>query len=44
MEREALGPVKILCPSTGECQGQEVGGCVCEGGREGGPGGGRGGF
>ena len=22
---EALGPVKVLCPSTGECQGQEVG-------------------
>jgi hypothetical protein len=25
MEGEALGPVKILCPSVGECQGQEVG-------------------
>jgi hypothetical protein len=22
---EALGPVKVLCPSVGECQGQEVG-------------------
>jgi hypothetical protein len=22
---EALGPAKIICPSTGECQGQEVG-------------------
>ena len=21
----ALGPVKVLCPSVGECQGQEVG-------------------
>ena len=21
---EALGPVKVLCPSVGECQGQEV--------------------
>jgi hypothetical protein len=21
---EALGPVKALCPSVGECQGQEV--------------------
>jgi hypothetical protein len=25
MGEEALGLVKILCPSTGECQGQEVG-------------------
>ena len=25
MGGEALGPVKILCPSVGECQGQEVG-------------------
>jgi hypothetical protein len=25
MGREALGPVKVLCPSIGECQGQEVG-------------------
>jgi hypothetical protein len=23
--REALGLVKIICPSTGECQGQEAG-------------------
>ena len=22
---EVLGPVKVLCPSIGECQGQEVG-------------------
>ena len=22
---EALGPVKVRCPSIGECQGQEVG-------------------
>jgi hypothetical protein len=22
---EALGPVKVLCPSIGECQGQEEG-------------------
>jgi hypothetical protein len=21
---EALGPVKVLCPNIGECQGQEV--------------------
>jgi hypothetical protein len=28
MGEEALGPVKVLCPSIGECQGQdaEVGG------------------
>jgi hypothetical protein len=25
MGEEALGPVKVLCPSTGECQVQEVG-------------------
>jgi hypothetical protein len=25
MGREALGLVKIICPSTGECQGQEAG-------------------
>jgi hypothetical protein len=25
MGGEALGPVKDLCPSIGECQGQEVG-------------------
>jgi hypothetical protein len=25
MGREALGPVKVLHPSVGECQGQEVG-------------------
>ena len=25
MGGEALGPVKILCPSIGECQGQEAG-------------------
>jgi hypothetical protein len=25
MGGEALGLVKILCPSIGECQGQEVG-------------------
>jgi hypothetical protein len=25
MEGEALSLVKILCPSIGECQGQEVG-------------------
>jgi hypothetical protein len=24
MGGEALGPVKVLCPSVGECQGQEV--------------------
>jgi hypothetical protein len=26
MGGEAFGLVKIICPSTGECQGQEVGG------------------
>jgi hypothetical protein len=25
MGEEALGPVKVLCPSVGECQGQEAG-------------------
>jgi hypothetical protein len=25
MGGEAFGPVKALCPSIGECQGQEVG-------------------
>ena len=25
MGREALGPTKALCPSVGECQGQEAG-------------------
>jgi hypothetical protein len=25
MGGEALGPVKVLCPNIGECQGQEVG-------------------
>ena len=25
MGGEALGLVKVLCPSTGECQGQEAG-------------------
>jgi hypothetical protein len=25
MGGEALGPVKVLCPSVGECQGQEAG-------------------
>jgi hypothetical protein len=25
MEGEALGPVKVLCPSIGECQSQEAG-------------------
>jgi hypothetical protein len=25
MRGEALGPVKVLCPSIGECQDQEVG-------------------
>ena len=37
MGGEALGPVKALCPSVGECQGQEVGvgGLVNIGSREG---------
>jgi hypothetical protein len=25
MGEEALGPVQVLCPSIGECQGQEAG-------------------
>jgi hypothetical protein len=25
MRGEALGPVKLICPSIGDCQGQEVG-------------------
>jgi hypothetical protein len=25
MGEEALGSVKVLCPSIGDCQGQEVG-------------------
>jgi len=25
MEGEALGPVKVLCPSIGDCLGQEAG-------------------
>ena len=25
MGGEAFGPVKVLCPSIGDCQGQEVG-------------------
>ena len=25
MGREALSPVKVLCPSIGECHGQEAG-------------------
>jgi hypothetical protein len=28
MVGEAIGPVKVLCPSKGECQGQEAGVCV----------------
>jgi hypothetical protein len=37
MGEEALGPVKVLCPSIGECQGQEagVGGLVSIGRGEG---------
>jgi hypothetical protein len=37
MEGEAFGPVKTLCPSIGECQGQEagVGGLVSRGRGEG---------
>ena len=36
MGGEALGPVKVLCPSIGEYQGQEggVGGLVSRGSRE----------
>jgi hypothetical protein len=40
MGREALGPVKALCPSVGECRGQEAG----VGGLVNGGGGGDGGF
>jgi hypothetical protein len=37
MGGEALGPVKVLCPSIGECQGQEaVMGRLGSGGGEGG--------
>ena len=25
MGGEALGPIKVLCPSIGECQGQDAG-------------------
>jgi hypothetical protein len=25
MREEALGPVKVLCPTIGECQSQEAG-------------------
>ena len=37
MGGEALGLVKVLCPSIGECQGQEagVGGLVSRGGGRG---------
>jgi hypothetical protein len=37
MGGEALGPVKVLCLSIGECQGQEagVGGLVIRGEEEG---------
>ena len=37
MGGEVLGPVKALCPSVGECQGQEaaVGGLVSRGRGEG---------
>jgi hypothetical protein len=40
MGEEALGPVKALCSSVGECQGQEagVGGLVSRGRGEGKPG------
>jgi hypothetical protein len=36
MGGEALGPVKVLCPSIGECPGQKagVGGLVSRGGGE----------
>jgi hypothetical protein len=37
MGGEAYGPVKVLCPSIGECLGQEVGaGGLGSRGREGG--------
>ena len=37
MEGEVIGPMKALCPSVGECQGQEegVGGLVSRGRGEG---------
>jgi hypothetical protein len=40
MGGEALGLAKIICPSTGECQGEEagvggLGGRVCGGGYRG---------
>ena len=37
MEGEALGPVKVLCPSIGDCQCQEAGvsGLVSRGREEG---------
>jgi hypothetical protein len=37
MGGEALGPAKVLCPSIGECKGQEagVGGLVSRGKGEG---------
>jgi hypothetical protein len=35
MGGEALGPVKVLCPSMGHCQGQEVGVLVSRGKGEG---------
>ena len=37
MVGEAFGPVKVLCPSVGECQGQEggVGGLGSRGSGEG---------
>jgi hypothetical protein len=37
MGGESFGSVKVLCPSIGECQGQEagVGGLVSRGRREG---------
>jgi hypothetical protein len=36
MEGEAPGPVKVLCPNMGECQGQEAVWMVwgAEGGRQ----------
>jgi hypothetical protein len=35
MGREALGPVKTLCPNVGECQGLETGvGGLLAGGAE----------
>jgi hypothetical protein len=37
MGGESLGPVKALCPSVGECQGEEegLGGLMSRGSREG---------